>query len=443
MANQFPGDFALKEVNLYSMNESQKIDIKPLVLQIDLYESIFSSSIQATISIQDIGQNLISSLPIIGQERIEIIMTTDSSYYTLNYYIYSIDSRSMKEKNQVYVMHCVSIEALRNENFRVCERIDNIKSEKIIENVLRTNAFSTKPLEIDKTVFPFDMYVPNWRPFDLFNWLSTRSIPEFKKDSIGFLFFETLEGFKFKSIDTLLNKKIYPTEKITYTYFQGNTAAIAVDDNDRYRIMNYNSPKAFNIYDDLRRGAFAHNCIYLDVNRATYRVFKSTADEFWNQSEHLGKLKPYSSGGPAQLLSRGSRSIYRPSTISTWGAWDDEIEDVGKENIDEVNKNFEKAFYRYYFMEYNQLDIAVPGDLRNRAGNIINVSIPSPKKSSNNKVVQDERMSGKYLVSAVKHSILNRSELRTFITLCRDSYGGKSLPDDFYKGGQINLDGTN
>ena len=59
MANQFPGDFALKEVNLYSMNESQKIDIKPLVLQIDLYESIFSSSIQATISIQDIGQNLI------------------------------------------------------------------------------------------------------------------------------------------------------------------------------------------------------------------------------------------------------------------------------------------------------------------------------------------------------------------------------------------------
>ena len=97
MANQFPGDFSLLEVNLYTSSESQKIDIKPLVLEINLYESILSSALQSTVTIQDIGENLISSLPILGQERIEIYISSDGFYYRLNFNIYNIDGRVMQE----------------------------------------------------------------------------------------------------------------------------------------------------------------------------------------------------------------------------------------------------------------------------------------------------------------------------------------------------------
>ena len=443
MANQFPGDFSLLEVSLYSIDESQKIDIKPLVLEINIYESIFSSALQAEFAIQDIGENLISSLPIVGQERIELYISSDKKYYRLNFSVYKIDGRKMQEKNQVYVMSCVSIEALRNENFRICERIDGIKSNDIIKDILGRNNFSSKSLETDDTVFPFNMYVPNWRVFDLFKWLSVRSVPEYKKDSIGFFFYETIDGYKFKSVDTLLDQQSYPSKEIKYSFYQGNTSSYGNGSGEQYRIGNFASPKAFDIYDDLRRGAFCHNAIYLDVNRATYRVFKTTADDFWDKSSHLENTKPFVSGGAAQMLSRGSRFVYRPSTISTWGQWNEEQTDKEKENIDEINKNYEKAFYRYYFLEYNQLDISIPGDLSNRAGNVINVSIPSPKKSPDNKVQRDERISGRYLVTSIKHSILNRSELRTYITLSRDSYGGKSLPDINLTGSQVNLDGTN
>jgi hypothetical protein len=440
MANQFPGDFSLLEVSLYSIDESQKIDIKPLVLEINIYESIFSSALQAEFAIQDIGENLISSLPIVGQERIELYISSGKKYYRLNFSVYKIDGRTMQEKNQVYVMSCVSIEALRNENFRICERIDGRKSNDIIKDILGRNNFSSKSLETDDTVFPFNMYVPNWRVFDLFKWLSVRSVPEYKKDSIGFFFYETIDGYKFKSVDSLLDQQSYPSKEIKYSFYQGNTGNSS---SEKYRIGNFASPKAFDIYDDLRRGAFCHNAIYLDVNRATYRVFKTTADDFWDKSSHLEDTKPFVSGGAAQMLSRGSRFVYRPSTISTWGQWNEEQTDKEKENIDEINKNYEKAFYRYYFLEYNQLDISIPGDLSNRAGNVINVSIPSPKKSPDNKVQRDERISGRYLVTSIKHSILNRSELRTYITLSRDSYGGKSLPDINLTGRQVNLDGTN
>ena len=277
----------------------------------------------------------------------------------------------------------------------------------------------------------------------MFKWLSVRSVPEYKKDSIGFFFYETIDGYKFKSVDTLLDQQSYPSKEIKYSFYQGNTSSYGNGSGEQYRIGNFASPKAFDIYDDLRRGAFCHNAIYLDVNRATYRVFKTTADDFWDKSSHLEDTKPFVSGGAAQMLSRGSRFVYRPSTISTWGEWNEEQTDKEKENIDEINKNYEKAFYRYYFLEYNQLDISIPGDLSNRAGNVINVSIPSPKKSPDNKVQRDERISGRYLVTSIKHSILNRSELRTYITLSRDSYGGKSLPDINLTGSQVNLDGTN
>jgi hypothetical protein len=448
MANQFPGDFSLKEVNLYP-HFGNKVDIKGIVGEITLYESVLSASLQCTILVQDIGQNLINTLPLMGEERVEIIILSNNIWYTLNYYIYKIDARVMNEKNQSYVMSCISVEGLRNENFKICERVDGKKSEDLVKEILKQSNFTSKKiLPPDETVYPFNMYIPNWRPFDAIIWLARRSVPIYKQNSIGFLFYETFDGFKYKSIDVLFDQPLYPNQNIKYQYFQGNQSTGAGSQSEKYRVMNYASPKAFDLYDDLRRGAFAHECIYLDVNRRSYKVFRSNADEFWSNSSHLEKMKPYKTTTNQRdeigLLKRGSRFIYRPSTISTWGQWDENQSTKDSDNVDEVNKNYEKALYRYYFLEYNHMEIAVPGDLQNRCGNVIYLSIPSPKKNTDGSVKEDERVSGRYLVNSIKHTILNRSELRTTITLTRDSFGGSPVPDQKETtGGQIMLEGKN
>ncbi len=453
MANQFPGDFALKEVKLYNIDQTEDYDIKDLVQEINIYESVFSSALQATLLIEDIGQNLISTLPIIGQERVELKISSGSKTYRLNFYLYRIDGRTMSEKAQTYIMNCVSLEGLRNENYRVCERVDGIRAEDLIEEKLKTDGFTSKKFEFDETKEPFDIYVPNWRMFDLFQWLCKRSVPLHKKDSVGFLFYETFDGFNFRSIDALFDEPQYPDESSVYKYFQGNLKSN--DKQSKYRIMTYASPKMFDLYDDLRRGAFSHDSIYLDINRRVYRTFRTTADDFWKDSSHLGKMKPYVSDGgdtPTQLLKRSSRTIYRPSALGKFNATITNIIDkvdnatnqsFAKDWVDPVNKNFEKAFYRYYFLEYSQLDIAIPGDLDVRSGNVIKVSIPDTKRSSDGKVKEDTRFSGKYCVTAIRHTILNKSELRTNITLARDSYGGKMIPDVTKSEEQVYQDGTN
>ena len=79
-------------------------------------------------------------------------------------------------------------------------------------------------------------------------------------------------------------------------------------------------------------------------------------------------------------------------------------------------------------MQYNTLDIAVPGDLDVRAGNLIDVDIPEPRVNKD-AVKKDKRISGKYLVNSVTH-VLNRDKLSTRITLTRDSFGGTNIADD-------------
>jgi hypothetical protein len=425
MNQEFTGDFSLKSVFLYPSKNANKgkLDIKQLVQEVTFYQSIISSSLYCQLVVNDIGENLIETLPLIGRERIELIISTPYANYNLNFYIHKIDGRVMQEKNQAYVVHAVSKEALDNEYTRIRERVDGKKAEVFLKEKIK--AISNKKFDnVDDTLYPFDMYVPNWRLFDTAIWMSRRSVSVKNKSSVGYLFYETVDGYNYKSLDTLFDADTYPNKTTKYTFVQGNTSASKTELNN-YRILNYSSPKAFDILDDLRNGAFSHNALYVDINNRNFQNWNTNASTYWNDMSHLNKMTPFQDD---ELLTRPSRLIYRPTTISTFNWKDLSNEEIEKLNhVDEVNKNYEKSIYRYYFLEYNKLEVAVPGDLKLQPGYVINVSIPSPRKSTDGKVLEDTRISGRYIVHSVKHTILNRTELRTIATLTRDSFGGNEI----------------
>lgn len=429
MNQQFAGDFSLKSIKLYPLtavngDKRPSLDIKELVQEVTFYQSIISTSLYCQLVVNDIGENLIETLPLIGREQIQLNISTPYANYDLNFYIHKIDGRVMQEKNQVYVVHAVSKEALDNEHTRIRERVDGKKAEVFLEEKLKLISKKEFKKHVDATLYPFDMYVPNWRLFDTAIWMSRRSVPVKNKSSVGYLFYETFDGYNFKSLDVLFDADAYPNNRTKYTFLQGNTSASKTDLNS-YRIMNYSSTKAFDILDDLRNGAFAHNALYVDINNRNFQNWTTNASTYWNDMSHLNKMTPYQD---KELLLKPSRLIYRPTTTSTFGWKDLSNEEIEKLNhVDEVNKNYEKSIYRYYFLEYNKLEIAVPGDLKLQPGYVINVSIPSPKRTRDNKIKEDTRLSGRYIVHSVKHTILNRTELRTIATLTRDSFGGNEI----------------
>lgn len=435
MSQQFEGDFSLKSIKLYPVVKSgygNAIDIKEMIGEISIQESVLSASLYCSVVLQDIGQNLIGSIPLMGQEKIEMKVSAGNISWDLKFYVYSIDGRTMQEKNQAYVLHCCSIEALINESKRYSERLDGVKAEEFLEEKL--SEISNKKFIKDESLHNYNMYLPNWRLFDTAIWFRSRTVSTAYKDSVGYLFWEGFDGYHFQSIDGLFKKDPYPRIGKKYSFAQGNTPSSG----DKFRIGKFASPKAFNVFDDARSGSFAHDACYLDINHRTYRIFRTTADDFWDESNHLGNLKPYRSDGPVKFNQGAGRMVYRPTTINTFGKWKEDQPIDETNNIDEANKMYEKAIYRFYFLEYNKLDIAVPGDLDIRAGNIIEITMPSPAKNDRGDIESDNRLSGKYLVNSVTHT-LNRDKLSTRITLTRDSFGGKNISDTKSETKQVNI----
>ena len=81
---EFPGDFNLLEVNLYHFKENSKpVDIRELVNEIILTESLNESQLRAELHISDVGENIISNYPLFGQEKVEIILGTKTKNYKL------------------------------------------------------------------------------------------------------------------------------------------------------------------------------------------------------------------------------------------------------------------------------------------------------------------------------------------------------------------------
>lgn len=418
--NQYkPGtNFSIPYVRLFVAGGSV-IDITQLVQEITISQSIFQSSIEVSILIQDIGTNIIESALLMGQEQIQMQISTSGKLYTINVYIYRIDSRIMEQKKQVYIIRAISLEAIKNEYVRISERVSNIKAEIYIKNALASKIGSIKKFNIDESLFNVNCIIPNWRLFEFITWISSKTSPSNLKNAFGYLFYENLNGYNFRSIDNLIAQNPY----FEYTYYQANTNA-NTNNNSRNRIIRYASPNAFDILKELRNGSYSHSNYYIDLQNRRFTITQSTADDFYSNSINLGQQKPYRTNTDLNLLNNPSRVLYKPNIKNAFDLQSDD-----PEVIDEINKSVDRATYRYNFMQYNHVDCEIYGDLDIQAGFTINLNFPSPARNTAESVKKDERFSGKYLISTVTHTIKERTSLETKLTCIRDTFGSRAITD--------------
>ena len=119
-------------------------------------------------------------------------------------------------------LRLTSEEFIRNEELssRVVKRYDGKISEHI-RKLLLENLSTEKDIFIDETSNNYNFIGNVRKPLYIINWLSKKSIPlsDGKKGkTAGFMFYQTSDGFHFKSIDSLLAQE--PVRR----YIYGNTA---------------------------------------------------------------------------------------------------------------------------------------------------------------------------------------------------------------------------
>ena len=193
---EFAGDYVLDKVVLIN-HEGLKVDIKYIMVELNIYESIYKNAVTGSIVITD-AKNQIGRLEVQGLERIAFKLASpgitdaedllDASVETGEpFHVYKITDR--KQVNQgllVYTLHFASREFMRNLRTKVSQAY-NGRLDMAVQKILRDEKYidTRKRLKYEKTGNSDKIVIPNLRPFDAIQMIADKAISEKSDSGVG------------------------------------------------------------------------------------------------------------------------------------------------------------------------------------------------------------------------------------------------------------------
>ena len=291
---QYAGEYELQTCEIIA-SSGVVADISNNIVEINLFENIFSSSLTGSIIFADTN-NLTDNLPIIGQEYISIKIITpgmeDSTIdFTENVFcLYEVGNKTpATPKSEIVEIKFCSPELLRNERVRISKSFKET-TDQIIKSILENPKYlnTKKKIYLESTAGIRKIVSPNYHPFHLIQNLTRESISKYD-DSPHFLFFENLNGFNFRTIQNLYSQGSQGEYHVGDVGFSQNV------DQDYKRIINFSIPSRNNSLADIKGGMLGSSLIMHDIYNKKYQ--KSKFEYFENHDKYM-RLESSSIGAP-------------------------------------------------------------------------------------------------------------------------------------------------
>ena len=417
-----------QSVTIASLDGTKRIDITNSILGIDYYEDILSPCITMTIDLMN-AYSIFNGLPIRGGESVAMEIETVFGNFRLDgekaMFVTKLSGLDAQRKSESFTLHLTSKEALQNETVRCCEKYNNANINTHVENILKKVLQTTKIGKIEQTSNTYSFIGNNKKPFHILTWLGPKSISAYSKSgnsgkeakgTSGFLFYENIDGFNFRSIDSLVsNTQIQNSssdkENIPKYTFDGIGAIQANDLNNNFKILNYNYEKNIDLMKSLRVGMYVNKTYFynmytqeLDIYK--YRLKDELGDKTLGGNESIAISEQFGDS-ITRILVRASDH----GTLDSKGTFTQS----GRDNADMA-----KSFSRYNLLFTQALNMNVPCNINLKAGDIIYAQFPKMEAGSSKEV--DSEQSGNYLIKELRHHF-SPNELVTSLRLVRDSYG--------------------
>ena len=388
---------------------------------IDYYESIESPSISMTISFIDIDQ-VIGRKGITGGEYVDLIVKVDDEdaddfkilHNRQKMILNSVRNMVTESNKQVATLEFVSVETLVNETARVNKKytgnISDIVMELLVGDAkgIQTSKKLYGPvdeklgdenIEKDRATNSYSFVGNLKRPFDTIQWLCPKA--QSATDDFGFLFYETLDGYHFRSIKSLL-------EQDTVTYQQTDAQGIS------NKILQNNLNQTNDIGMNMRMGMYANQTIYIDIENQTLNTVKFKASDL--------KLKK-KAALPANIQDYPTRLMVRVDDVGVAQVGAAKSETVPKS---ELAKYQNKSYIRNNLLFSQSLSISIPLNSTLRVGVVIDIKLPTKKGDGTTQTdsfgsEKGNDPSGRYLISELRH-LIGRGKSETQLKLIRDVF---------------------
>ena len=430
----------IKEFTVMSNDQKGNISMVGGLVNLQYFESIMDNTVKVSAVFNDSGDSINgktarSGLPIVTEEKVTIKIE-DNNKNILEFsdkknnplFIKNCTPLSEDTRKEVLNLYCVSGEAIKNSRVVLRSRFDGKISDTVRKIVTEGNfkgLGSKKKLDIETTKNTCNKIPNNKHPFYWLDKFSVQAVSETNQTegkSAGYFFFETSEGYFFKSIDTLLDQKAKKT-----IIYNESTDRRGQDIPEGYDVkaLSMESDNRIDAIEKNKMGTFSNRIVTFDPFTTYYEVNRIKAVDNESAIKKAGKKLPkmndeFKNPDVNEEFSRTTYYILDTGTLPT-GDSNEQIKKSGEENF-EVAKIHNQSMMRYNQLFSAQITITIPGDFSLHAGDAIFVDTPEIKDNKNDKV--DTQQGGLYIISDLCHYISPQDTL-TKINLVRDTFGRK------------------
>jgi len=428
-------EIQVKRLEIIS-NNGKSVEISSGLAQLYYYESILENSVKVDITYADTGSRNYPGETFSSSEAndadlqyaekvfmdIEDEETGRVQFITPETCLHFITRPKIvgNTRSEIISANLASKEYLNNqfESARVSRTYEGKISE-TIKRILRNHLQTSKTIFIEDTLnnLKIDGRIDNSSmPFRVIRELSKKSIPILpSKTSVGYtagyFFFETSDGYHFKSIDNLLSQT--PVKK----YIMNNTIDLPFGYDGK--ILKYEFREGPSIINQMKAGTYNSTRITFNPITHEYKRESINAKQQDRGSVRSGKNLP----NIPEELNQSTKTTFSTLDIGQmpYGiSIDDQVQTSEQENF-KVREILNQSIMRYNQLFSLPLTVTIFCDLSLHAGDMIECVFP--EVSSKQTQTLSKKKSGRYLVSDLCHFISPIGPNYTKMILARDSYG--------------------
>lgn len=422
----FPQDYSLNTLNFVTA-ANQKFEIKRLVLELSYYEDIYTFVTSGFVTLTD-AQGFIELFQLTGNEYLEMDFgktKNGPNNIKKTFRVYKIAPRvpTGNMNTEIYTLHFCSEELLLSEQTKVSYSYKGKKISDNVQDILteKLRVPNSRIEKIEETTGVSNLLMPKVKPFEAISWLSNYARPK-STGTVGadMLFFETKNGFNFRSLQSMYKGDIYTT----YRYEAKN-----LDDKQQSfqekttSVLTYEIVKTFDVMNEIASGTISNRVLSLDPLTRNFQTTDFSYNNYKNQSSSLNtgdvtnELKNRFGKTEAQTFESSLKMVTGNSNQQN----NPYIKQQGYDTKDVfMEATVPNRTAQLALANYTVIKACIPGDTGITAGRTIQFDIYSLKPSANIREL-DKFYSGKYLVTAVRHIISTPATFQTVLELAKDS----------------------
>ena len=402
----YPTEYKFKSIDI--IVDGEALSVRGLFLGMEIYENIYMGGITGSVTLMDTdAQGFIEKNDIEFIEEFSFeIESVQGETLKFEGFMNGIRNEITKQQQRMYVIDFNSKATRLNEGNFVTKRFKGETPHVIAKEMserLKTEMDESSSQDQGR---PLHFLGSRKKPLDIMKYVLKHGVAGTSRSSdqedqrkqtasgtSGYLFWETLDGIRFSSIDKLLEGSQY-TEHDEFKY-QTQQKSLPMQEACK-GIIDYQFPQLGDYQSKLRHGAYKSKHISFDWNSGEYREYVYEAKEGTGTKGGATTTKKQKEGVPK--ITRYIFKLFDNERLEP------ECEKAKKDTYDQSRNSQQQGISRQNSFSDQHGRVTLPPQFMVRAGDTINLNI-TKISSTDAPNENNKKHSGKYVVKQVSHHI--------------------------------------